>query len=137
MSLSEAWSGFVYFLTKILLSEKSLTPHQLWVFFLVLILTIVFTLAARHVKKEQGQRDPALVISALFMWGLLFDRFMITIRYEFLLYPEYQEYTAIWVPLRHLSLLSIELSLYALLYVLLRDSVKRWLRNRLKVYLDD
>lgn len=128
----------MYFLVEILLNEAALGPHQFWLFLIFLLLTLIFALATQYVRDEQGRRDVALVISTLFLAGLLTERFIVLFRYEFFVFPGFQgPAPAWWVLGRHLSMFTVELSLYALLYILLRDSLKKWLRKRLKGYLDD
>ena len=127
----------MYFLFEYLASEPSLLPHQTWILLLLLVATLVFSAAASGLRDEQGRREASLIITAAFLWSLSFERVMIALWYQFMIYPEHFPLLPIWRLLRHLSLAFIELSLYAGLFALLKARLKRVIKRVVGRWLSD
>lgn len=125
----------MYFLIELLQRQASLTPHQLWILALLFFFSVALSLASIAIRLRDEKWDAMLLIQSLFLWSLTFDRILIVIRYEYLIYEEYEQYYSVWTPARHLSLLCIELPLYALGFILLSPALKKWLANRFKEWL--
>lgn len=127
----------MYFLMEFLQRQESLTAHQVWILILVTGFALLLTAAAPALRDQEGHWDGMLIVNALLMWGLVFDRVLIVIRYEFLIYEEYEQFYSVWTPFRHLSLLCIELPIYALAFTFLSPPIRRWLKSRLNGWLRD
>lgn len=119
----------MYLLADLLFSRQSLGPHQVWILVLIFILALVFSVAALFNRDEQGRRDIVLMIVAPFLWGLFGSGGLITLEYEY--------GVKVAPPLRHLSLVMVEIPLYALVIVLLKDNIRTFLKNLLRGLLDD
>lgn len=127
----------MFFLIESLTQTETLIPHQAWVLCLMFIMTLVFSGAAQLVRDGQGKRLANLVITAWFLWALNIDRLFILAGYILTSHPKYSYLMPTWVLLRHLSLLSLEFPVYAMVYILLKDNIKAYLRNRLRGFLDN
>jgi hypothetical protein len=125
----EPGKSSVYLLGYFFFDKAALGPHQVWILSLFFILAVIFSVAALVNRDESGRRDLVLIIVAPFLWGLFSSGSLITLEYEygFKVPP----------PIRHLSLIIIEIPLYALVVVLLKDNIRTFLRNRLRWLLDD
>lgn len=126
----------MYFLIKFLSEESSLLPHQASVLIIIFLLTLVFTAGSQVVRNQEGKRELNLVITAIFLWGFTFERTLIAAWYRYMIYPEYFHLLPAWRIARHISLLWIELTLYGLVYILLKDKIKEQIRNRVRGWLD-
>lgn len=127
----------MYFLIDNFTRPATITPHQTWVLVLLVFFALILSGAAMELRHKDGAWDLMLVINALFLWALVFDRFMISVWYQYLLYDDYQKYYPVYTAFRHLSLLCIEFPLYALAFLLLAQPIKKWLKERLKGWLKD